>query len=480
MSDLYQLIGASALQFASITDLTLDSREVQPGSLFIALPGENYDGRDFVRQAFKKGAIAAIVEEEGLAPTSDNRVVPIRGLRNQLGDFASQFFGNPSETMKVIAVTGTNGKTSVTDFCAQLLRMTGKATGSIGTLGIRMDQKVLTVRNTTPDPITLHRQLKTWRAAGVEHVVMEASSHGLNQKRMDGLCVEVAAFTCFSRDHLDYHGSMKAYFDAKLSLVTDFSPRNLVYNADDPMIRRVSEYASGSVLGISNQKSDADIFYEILSESPVSVRIKSPWGKGEVCTNLFGSFNAFNLVASIASVVCTGLDFCKVIDVASSLEPVAGRFQYLDGESDISVFIDYAHTPDALQQCISALTQEKGSGKLWVIFGCGGNRDKGKRPEMGAIASGLADRVVLTNDNPRHESPEGIVQDILSGCKDTSPEIKLNREDAIEFTLTEADTGDVVLIAGKGHEVYQEVAGELNPFSDFEFACKALQKRRLA
>ena len=480
MSDLYQLMRASALQFASITDLTLDSREAQPGSLFIALPGENYDGRDFLSQAFKKGAIAAIAEEEGFELTSDNRVLPIRGLRNQLGDFASRFFGNPSETMNVIAVTGTNGKTSVTDLCAQLLRTTGKATGSIGTLGIRMDQKASIVRNTTPDPITLHRQLKAWKDAGVEHVVLEASSHGLNQRRLDGLCVEVAAFTCFSRDHLDYHGSMKSYFDSKLLLVTDFSPKNLVYNADDPIIRRVSEYASGSVFGISNQQSDADIFYEILSESPVSVRIKSPWGDGQVFTNLFGSFNAFNLVASIVSVVCTGLDFCEVIDVASSLEPVEGRFQHLDEESDISVFIDYAHTPDALHQCISALTQEKGSGKLWVIFGCGGNRDKGKRPEMGAIASALADRVVLTNDNPRYESPAGIVQDILSGCKDILPEIKLNRADAIEFALTEADTGDVVLIAGKGHEVYQEVAGKLSPFSDFEFACKALQQRRLA
>lgn len=462
-----------------VNNLTLDTRTLAPGDVFVALPGAEQDGRDFIESALASGAAAVLMESGRALHQDDVRVIPISGLKGELGALANRLYGSPSDGLKVVAVTGTNGKTSVVDLTAQLLRRAGRKTGTIGTLGMRLDQQPTETRNTTPDCLALHRRLRQWRDDGVECVTLEASSHALDQGRLDGLAVDVGVFTNLSRDHLDYHHSMDAYCEAKLRLFREFVPASRIYNADDEAVVAHADIWQSAGLGVSTGGANAPIKIEVVQSIPLLLKLRTPWGDGRLQTALSGRFNAFNVGASLTAVLSLGVDFAEALAAAEALEPVVGRLQAVGDGADIRVIVDYAHTPDALERAIRALKETDNAGALWVLFGCGGDRDPGKRAEMGAIACQFADRVIVTSDNPRSEAPEAIIDDILRGCDD-SPIVESDRAAAIALVIAEAKVGDIVLIAGKGHETYQEIDGVRLPFNDAEHAVQNLQQRQAA
>ena len=478
--NLRALINESNAPDVLVHNLTLDTRTLAPGDVFVALPGAEHDGRDFIEPALAAGAVAVLMESGRELHQDDARVIPISGLKGELGALANRLYGSPSRDLKVVAVTGTNGKTSVVDLAAQLLRRVGRKTGTIGTLGMRLDQERTETRNTTPDCLALQRQLRQWRDDGVECVTLEASSHALDQGRLDGLAVDVGVFTNLSRDHLDYHHSMGAYCEAKLKLFRDFEPVSRIYNADDEAVVTHSDIWWSGGLGVSTGGAKTEIRIEVVQAIPQVLKLETPWGDGRLQTALSGQFNAFNVGASLAAVLSLGVDFTEALAAAEALEPVLGRLQAVGDGADIRVIVDYAHTPDALERAIFALKEnDNNAGALWVLFGCGGDRDPGKRAEMGAIACQFADRVILTSDNPRSEAPEAILADILRGCDD-SPIVEADRAAAIALVIAEARVGDTVLIAGKGHETYQEIAGVRLPFNDAEHAAQHLHQRQAA
>lgn len=443
--------------------MTLDSRWVERGDVFVALPGLAHDGRDFISDALDQGAAAVFAEADGYSGT-DERVVAVPGLDDLLPRLVKDFYDDPSQSMQLAAVTGTNGKTSVVELTAQLLRLLGERAGCIGTLGARLDYPPAAVTNTTPDLISITRQLAAWRQQEVRHVAMEASSHALDQGRLRGLSLHTAVFTNLTRDHLDYHGSERAYADAKLSLFSSFELRRAVFNADDPFACEVADIVGDSAIGISMEGGRGDVRIALRSQRPMVIDIESPWGSAVLEIPLSGRFNAFNVTAAIVTAVGLGFDFDRSCAVVGELLPVAGRMERSMTPGGVLVVVDYAHTPDALENALAALQPET-AGLLWVVFGCGGDRDPGKRSLMGGAAERWADRVVVTSDNPRGESPEAIIDDIVQGCQ-TLVEMEPDRAAAIRYALGAARAGDTLLIAGKGHEDYQEIKGQRLPFSD--------------
>ena len=477
--NLRTLINEPAAPDVMVHNLTLDTRALEPGDVFVALPGAEHDGRDFIEPALAAGAVAVLAESGRALNRDDERVISVAGLKGELGALANRLYGSPSGDLKVVAATGTNGKTSVVDLTAQMLRRMGRKTGTIGTLGMRLDQQPTETRNTTPDCLALHRQLRQWRDHGVECVALEASSHALDQGRLDGLAVDVGVFTNLSRDHLDYHHSMDAYCEAKLKLFREFEPASRIYNADDKAVIAHADVWRSGALGVSVVSANAEISIEVVQAIPLVLKLRTPWGDGRLRTALSGRFNAFNVGASLAAILSLGVDFSEALAAAEALEPVVGRLQAVGDGTDIRVIVDYAHTPDALERAICAVKETDNAGALWVLFGCGGDRDPGKRAEMGTIACRFADRVIVTSDNPRSESPEAIIDDILLGC-DNSPIVEADRAAAIALAIAEAKVGDTVLIAGKGHETYQEIDGVRLPFNDAERAAQHLQQRQAA
>ncbi len=471
------LIGTMAETMAEVvpSDLTLDSRSVKRGDAFVAVPGTTSDGRRHIGAAVDSGAAAILAEAEGLSawtPDADTPVVPVHNLASRLGEIAGDFYGNPSRQMALVAVTGTNGKTSVVDFVRQILRGLGVAAGSIGTLGARLTAPVTEAANTTPDVISLNRQLAEWLDAGVDHVALEASSHALDQGRLAGLSIQSAVFTNLSRDHLDYHGDEQSYARAKLSLFEDFQLRRAIFNADDVVARRVRGLVDCPAMGISLDSAESDVYVQVQQALPLTFRIHTPLGTQSVSAPLTGSFNAFNLAAAMMAVSGLGYSFEAVVDAAARVSAVPGRMEPVLSNRGFQVVVDYAHTPDALARALAALRAET-AGNLWVVFGCGGDRDAGKRALMGAEAARLADRLVVTSDNPRSEHPGKIIDDVLAGTSVAAERIP-DRRQAIAFALEHAEEGDCVLIAGKGHEAYQETAGVRTDFSDVNVAQKLL------
>ena len=477
--NLRTLINEPTAPDVMVHNLTLDTRALEPGDVFVALPGAEHDGRDFIEPALAAGAVAVLTESGRELNRDDERVISVSGLKGELGALANRLYGSPSGDLKVVAATGTNGKTSVVDLTAQMLRRTGRKTGTIGTLGMRLDQQPTETRNTTPDCLALHRQLRQWRDHGVECVALEASSHALDQGRLDGLAVDVGVFTNLSRDHLDYHHSMDAYCEAKLKLFREFEPASRIYNADDKAVIAHADVWRSGDLGVSVVSANAEISIEVVQAIPLVLKLRTPWGDGRLRTALSGRFNAFNVGASLAAILSLGVDFSEALAAAEALEPVVGRLQAVGDGTDVRVIVDYAHTPDALERAICAVKETDNAGAIWVLFGCGGDRDPGKRAEMGTIACRFADRVIVTSDNPRSESPEAIIDDILLGCDD-SPIVEADRAAAIALAIAEAKVGDTVLIAGKGHETYQEIDGVRLPFNDAERAAQRLQQRQAA
>ena len=487
-------------QNCAITGLTLDSREVKPGDLFIACKGTVVHGAHYINKALHAGAAAVIWEEEGL--NSDDNIVQlipesatvpvlkISDLTSQVGLIASRYYGEPSEQMAIIGITGTDGKTSCSQFIAQALNKAGVFTGIMGTLGYGLPGEMISATHTTPDALRVQKILSDMYRQRAEAVVMEASSHGLEQGRVNAVHFDTAVLTNLSRDHLDYHVTVEAYANAKRKLFEMPGLKNVILNIDDDFGRLLAtQYTSHSdsqvnAIGYSLDPTNAAT-QEIpvititdlrLLPSGMSLQIESPWGRAKVNTSLMAHFNASNLLATLAVLVTYGITFREATELLETLETVPGRMETFVGHMDQPrVIVDYAHTPDALRQALIAL-RDHGPNKLHCLFGCGGDRDQGKRPLMGQAAAELADVVVVTDDNPRSEAPEFIVEQILEGIGDKSNVVvEHDRATAIREIIANAGAGDLVLIAGKGHETTQTIGDKKLSFSDREFVMQCLQ-----
>ncbi|OAD14435.1 bifunctional UDP-N-acetylmuramoyl-L-alanyl-D-glutamate--2,6-diaminopimelate ligase MurE/UDP-N-acetylmuramoyl-tripeptide--D-alanyl-D-alanine ligase MurF [Achromobacter insolitus] len=477
--------------------LKLDSRDIEPGDVFVACPGLSSDGRLYIEKALALGASAVLFEapaSEAVQAVADHApMLPVTGLRSLLGELADTWYGRPSAALAVVAVTGTNGKTSSVQWIAHALSRNDKPCGTIGTLGaVLPDGRTLGGDLTTPDVLTVHRTLAAMRDAGAKAVAMEASSIGIEQGRMDGVRVALAAFTNLTRDHLDYHGTMERYEAAKARLFRWPGLTAAVINADDEAGRRlIADLPAGMAMGYSLSEDP---------EIPAGMRARelqataqgqiftlvSPHGEAQIVTRLLGAHNVSNLLLVAGVLYQLGLPFAQIARELAATDPVDGRLQTVEPVAQSTqadagrgplVVVDYAHTPDALSRALSALraVATARAGRLVCLFGCGGERDPGKRPVMGRIAADLADHVVVSSDNPRTESPEAIVEQILTGIPDTvRPDVQVDRARAIMQTIWAAAPDDVVLLAGKGHETYQDIGGEKLPFDDREWARLAL------
>ncbi len=468
-----------------ITRLTADSRKVSPGIAFAAYPGERTDGRAYIPQAIERGSDVVLWERENFGWDEDWRVanLGVAQLRHQVGQIASAVYGHPSEHLWMMGVTGTNGKTSVSQWLAQCLNVNERKTAVLGTLGNGFLESLQQALNTTPDAIELQEYLAAYREQGADTVAMEVSSHGLAQGRVNGVLFDVALFTNLSRDHLDYHGDMANYGAAKARLFSMPGLKHAVVNLDD---------AFGlSLVGGKRNSADRTLGYAIdqngnfgfpvvrakdleFSAEGLAFEVSSPWGNGAVAAPVFGRFNAYNVLAVLGGLLVSDVNFSAAVKAISGIHSAPGRMQRLGGGDLPMVLIDYAHTPDALEKTLNAVREMVHvKGRLVCVFGCGGNRDPGKRPLMGAIAERLADLVILTSDNPRDEDPRAILNDIRAGMTQDC-QIVPDRGAAISQSINQSTPGDVILIAGKGHENYQEIRAARLPFSDIEVAAQAL------
>lgn len=462
-----------------VRELTLDSRKVRPGDLFLAVPGGRQDGRAHIADAIARGAVAVAYEAEGApALQADGAIlVPVKELADQLSAIAGRFYGEPSRALRLVGVTGTNGKTSVSQLVAQALDRLGERCGIIGTLGSGFHGELKSGLHTTPDPIGVQAALAQLKQAGARAVAMEVSSHGLDQGRVAALAFDVAAFTNLSRDHLDYHGSMEAYAAAKAKLFAWPELSCRVINLDGAFGRELAgRHHDSRLISYSLTDPAAYLFCRDahFSDDGVRADLITPRGEGILRSSLLGRFNLSNLLAVVGCLLGMDYPLDEILRVMPDLQGPAGRVQRLGGGAAPLVVVDYAHTPDALEKVLEAL-RPHASGRLLCLFGCGGDRDRGKRPLMAAVAERLADAVLVTDDNPRSEDPAQIVADIRAGFSEPERvEFMHGRGQAIGHLIASAQVGDVVLLAGKGHEDYQEIDGVRQPFSDLNEASQAL------
>ncbi len=479
MSSSLNKIFAHASSDLMIRELTLDSRNVRGGDLFLAVPGLNSDGRDHIADALKRGAAAVAYEVQGakVLPITDVPLIPVKGLAAQLSDIAGRFYGDPSRSLNMVGVTGTNGKTSVTQLVAQALDLLGQHCGIVGTLGTGFHGALQSGRHTTPDPIAVQATLSDLRKAGARAVAMEVSSHGLDQGRATALAFDVAVLTNLSRDHLDYHGTMEAYAAAKARLFAWADLRCRVINIDDEFGRTLAaEKRESRLITYSLEDSSAYLYCRDarFDDDGVRATLVTPQGQHLLRSSLLGRFNLSNVLAAVGALL--GLDYAldEILKVLPQLQGPAGRMQRLGGGTAPLVVVDYAHTPDALEKVLTAL-RPHAKGRLLCLFGCGGDRDRGKRPLMAEVVERLADGVLVSDDNPRSEAAQQIFDDIRPGfSQPQAVRFLQGRGLAIAEIVASATADDVIVLAGKGHEDYQEINGERQPFSDLEAATQAL------
>jgi UDP-N-acetylmuramoyl-L-alanyl-D-glutamate--2,6-diaminopimelate ligase len=474
---------------ARVSDLTLDSRQVRPGSLFFALPGLHAHGLEFAEDAAKRGAGVVLWEPRGeamlpaLPPDVFAAAVP--NLKNLVGRIADRFFNWPSSHMRMVGITGTNGKTTCAYLLAQCLERMGNAAAYMGTIGWGRPAALSEPTHTTPDAVTVHRTLAQLRAAGVREVAMEVSSHALDQGRVDGVHFETAALTNLTRDHLDYHGTMLEYGAAKAKLFQVPDLKHIVLNVGDEFGRALARDYTGSASLIAICAGAGDSGWlagravratQVRMESRgISMELDGSFGRLTLKTQLMGRFNAENSLVVIACLLARGVPLEDAANALAYATPAPGRMEVLNAGAahQPTVVVDYAHTPDALAKALGA-AREHCAGALWCVFGCGGDRDAGKRPVMGAIADELADQIIVTDDNPRCEDPQVITAAILSGISAHAVRVIHDRGEAIATALKEAQAIDVVLIAGKGHEDYQIYGATRRSFSDRSEALRYL------
>jgi UDP-N-acetylmuramoyl-L-alanyl-D-glutamate--2,6-diaminopimelate ligase len=467
--------------------LTLDSRAVRAGDVFFAVPGTSSDGRQFVGNALQAGAAAVLAQSETQNEMlAQDKVLHVPDLISIVGRISSKFYGEPSKQLAMIAITGTNGKTSVSQWTAQALTRVSKPAGVIGTLGAGPVDQLEDFGMTTPDSPKLHGLLAGFVAQGLRYAVFEASSIGIQERRLDAVAVQTAVFTNLSQDHLDYHGTMQAYGEAKLRLFGWQGLQHAVVNLDDDWSARVVAACAAQVkliaysLDATSAKAFAGtvLLAQAIGSANDHQKIDvSLWHAGQcrerqtLELQLVGQFNISNALAVAGVLLCHGLDFAQATSLLASLRPVPGRMQAvpLSGAAPL-VVVDYAHTPDALEKTLLALrpTCSARAGRLIAVFGAGGDRDRSKRPLMGQVAGNLADLVIVTSDNPRSEDANSIAQEIVAGMRTANAEhvLILDRAKALAHALASATAKDVILVAGKGHEAYQEIAGVRYPFDD--------------
>ncbi|WP_413943313.1 UDP-N-acetylmuramoyl-L-alanyl-D-glutamate--2,6-diaminopimelate ligase [Bdellovibrio sp. HCB-162] len=478
-------------QDVELSGIFNDARLVVPGSVFVAIRGSKLDGHSFIHDAIAKGAAALVVEDRGTVPTEfSGFVLQVPNTREALDILASRFYLDPGQELFCVGVTGTNGKTSVTYMTEAILNEGRIPTGVIGTVNHHLGEKVWPSEMTTPDPIFLQRRLREFRSEGAMAVAMEVSSHALDQKRVDSVPFNTVIFTNLTRDHLDYHGTMDHYLEAKQRLFTDLlwktekRPCYAIINTADKYGRRL-RVADPAVLWTYGA-SDSDIRYEILKMdfALTHFKVQTPMGEGEVHLPMSGVHNVMNALAALGAGLSAGLPLPVCISALNKFTGVPGRLQSVANNQNLSIFVDYAHSPDALENVLTAIRSVreslKSSARIWTIFGCGGDRDKGKRPLMAQMSLKYSDQVVITSDNPRTEDPQAIIQDILAGvagADKAKTSVIVDRKEAIHQTIQKAQPGDVILIAGKGHEDYQIIGKDKFPFSDVKVAEEALQGR---
>lgn len=467
-----------------ISGLATDSRLVLPGDLFLACQGQQARGHDFIADAIRKGAVAVVYETNNITPIAQVPLIAMENLRQCVGNIAERFFGYPSQEMFVIGVTGTNGKTSCTQFLAQALNTPDAPCGVLGTLGNGLYGRLQTANNTTPDPIELHKMLADMRSKASRTIAMEVSSHGLEQGRVNGVKFDAAVFTNLTRDHLDYHKDMATYGAAKQRLFAMPTLRYAVINRDDvfsgELLEKIKPTIETVVYGLIQRENEVRpaVWGEVLhmSRQGFEMQVITAWGNGILHSRLLGRFNASNLLAALSVLLLMKMPLIEALEKLGQAKTVPGRMESFGGQHNQPlVVVDYAHTPDALQSVLQAL-RDHCRGELWCVFGCGGNRDQGKRPLMGAIAEELADQVILTDDNPRYEVAANIIADIVRGMRKAPAHIVPDRAGAIAYAINHANAQDVVLIAGKGHEDYQQVGDTRLVFSDRVQAQALLQE----
>jgi len=451
-----------------VDGICVDSRKVQHGDLFCAYPGEHADGRRFIAEARARGA-AAIAYEPGGFRWSGSGVpgIPVRSLRTRAGHIASRYYDKPSTRLSVTGVTGTNGKTSCVHLLAQAFAALGERCGVIGTLGSGFIEDLATIGNTTPDPVTLQRELSQFVRAGAGQVCMEVSSHALAQGRVEGVDFNTAVFTNLTHDHLDYHGDLETYGAAKARLFDRPGLDLAVLNADDEFVTSLQKTTRAREVWTFGDRSDADVRAESVlpQESGLKLRAMSKHGALDLQSSLVGRVNVSNLLAVVTVLLARGYSAEKIVTAVADLRPVPGRMELFHGGPRLAqIVVDYAHTPDALEQVLQSV-REHCRGHVWCVFGCGGNRDRGKRPVMGKIAQRLADHIVLTDDNPRFEDARVIASEIIGGMP-RRPIVIHDRARAIDWAINLARPEDWVVIAGKGHETTQQVGEQFSPLSD--------------
>jgi UDP-N-acetylmuramoyl-L-alanyl-D-glutamate--2,6-diaminopimelate ligase len=464
-----------------VSGIASDSRQLKSGFLFLACAGVNSHGLDYLRDACDAGISAVVWDASTAAEPADVGVpmIAVDNLAAHLGEIANRYYGNPSSTLKTIGVTGTNGKTTVAWLIAQCLHQLNNPCAYLGTLGFGIDALQGAEGMTTPAAIELHGRLADFVEQGATHAAIEVSSHALSQERVNGVQFEAALFTNLSRDHLDYHGDMQSYFESKSRLFLQHSAKFKIINLDSEFGDELAACCGQDVITVStrfdrvaNGRPYVFVRSVVANKCGSEVTVTSSWGEGTFSLALPGDFNVANAAMVLAYLLATGTDIQQACDVLQLVKAPPGRMQPVS-TSGAALYVDYAHTPDAIESALRALRPHC-RGKLWCVFGCGGDRDIGKRPLMGELAERLADHVIITNDNPRNEDAKKIIGEVLGGLANAAVATVIeDRAAAIAWTVAQARPSDVVLIAGKGHEQYQEVDGEKLAFSDYALAAAA-------
>ena len=483
--DLNAIAAIGSLE-AEARDVTHDSRTCEPGSVFVAIRGEKTDAHRFIPQAVERGAVAIISELRG-GWENVPAWIQVTGARAALAQSAAAVHGRPSQRLKLVGITGTNGKTTTAHLIDSIIRASEGTSAMFGTITHRVGNEAAAAANTTPEASDIQRMLAQAIAAGCRSAVMEVSSHAIELHRADALKFAVAVFTNLTRDHLDYHGTMESYFSAKAKLFNaslGSPPGTSVINVDDEYGRRLFGSAKGDRItyGFGN-RTDVGTDDFKLSSNGLAFTASTPAGKIEIVSPLVGRFHVYNILAAIAAGLALEASLDDIGRGIGECRTVSGRFEQvtLNGSSQtpFTVIVDYAHTDDALRNVLQTAREVAGTGRVITVFGCGGDRDRTKRAPMGELAASLSDVAIVTSDNPRTENPEAIIEDIEAGLKKSErPYVKLtDRREAIYYAIAEAREGDVVLIAGKGHETYQIIGERTTHFDDHEVACEAMMKR---